>query len=197
MDMKRVGEKIFTLLNWSLGVSQLGAHRPYAVHTIIRLWSERFDKHQSKSSHPTLLDLHPCLYDWLDTSPAARKDENIRAIGIMFGELIRQGVFSYGRYMRSLIAKGQTTRSRRPGLLPSHHLAILREIPIFVDAKDLLMQRRIALCGDDENLRRSDEAREDEILETFKEEIVEYIPEVFGWSESIRCIELTVRAIWP
>jgi mediator of RNA polymerase II transcription subunit 12 len=52
-------------------------------------------------------------------------------------------------------------------------------MPIFVQAKDLLQQRRIALSGDDMEQRRADEAAETAALQAFKDEVEEYIPEIF------------------
>ncbi|ORY23991.1 hypothetical protein BCR39DRAFT_548068 [Naematelia encephala] len=181
VDVGRLEEKVFILMNWAMGLFQLGGHRPYASHTLIKLWLEQFDKHQSRSNNPQTMDFFPMLYKWLDTSAAGKKSENVLAVGITFGEFIRQGVFSYSRYLQTLIARGHTARSRHPKSPPSHHLALLRTMPIFVQAKDLLLQRRLALSGDDLEVRHRDEMDEAQALEAFKEEVREYVPEIFGW----------------
>ena len=178
LDVKRLQEKISTILNWSMGLFQLGTHRPYAVYTMLKLWHENHHKSKARSSD---LDLFPTLYEWLDKSSAAQRAENVQAIGITFGELTRAGLFSYGRYMQTLIAKGHTARSRTHESPTSHHLAILRVLPIFVDTKDLLQQRRIALCGDDRRLRQLDQQEEEQAEEAYIEEIREYVPEIFGF----------------
>lgn len=178
LDVKRLREKISTILNWSMGLFQLGFHRPYAVYTMLKVWHEKHHKSKARSSD---LDLFPILYEWLDKSPAAQRAENVQAIGITFGELTRAGLFSYGRYMQTLIAKGHTARSRTHESPTSHHLAILRVLPIFVDTKDLLQQRRIALCGDDRRLRQLDQQEEEQAEEAYIEEIREYVPEIFGF----------------
>nr|XP_018265377.1 uncharacterized protein I303_01743 [Kwoniella dejecticola CBS 10117]OBR87535.1 hypothetical protein I303_01743 [Kwoniella dejecticola CBS 10117] len=179
-DLSRLEDKIFILLNWAMGLFQLGSHRPYAVYTILKHWHNQHEEHQSKQVKPQVIDLFPLLYKWLDTSPAARREENVQAIGITIGECTRQGMFSYGRYLQMLIAKGLTARTQPPARPPSHHLALLRAMPIFVVAKDLIQQRRIALSGDDAELRAKEDAEESMLMEQFKDEVMEYIPEVFG-----------------
>nr|XP_019047064.1 hypothetical protein I302_03671 [Kwoniella bestiolae CBS 10118]OCF25994.1 hypothetical protein I302_03671 [Kwoniella bestiolae CBS 10118] len=179
-DISRLEDKIFILLNWAMGLFQLGSHRPYAVYTLLKLWHDQHEEHQAKQAEPIVIDLFPLLYKWLDTSSAARKEENVQAIGITIGEITRQGMFSYGRYLQALIAKGQTARNHIPGQPQSHHLALLRALPIFVIAKDLVQQRRIALCGDDVDNRMRDDAVETALMDQFREEVMEYVPEVFG-----------------
>lgn len=204
VDLVKFEEKVFTLLNWSMGLYQLGAHRPYAVYTLLKHWHEQQEEHQqasssssssaaaaaaSSSSHAKLakrqhIDLFEVVYKWLDTAPAARNQDNVRAIGITIGELTRRGMFSYGRYLQTLIANGQTARNlRSPSDKRSHHLALLKSMPIFVMAKDLFQQRRIALSGDDLEVRRRDELEEEGVLAAFEERVKEYVPEVYGLSE--------------
>jgi mediator of RNA polymerase II transcription subunit 12 len=179
LDPKRLEEKIFILLNWAMGLYQLGIHRPYGVYTLLKMWSEQRYEYVATASAPTPpVDLFPHLYNWLDNSVAAKKESNVQAIGITFGEFTRQGLFSYGRFLQALIARGHTARSRPNGPV-SHHLALLSAMPIFVQAKDLLQQRRIALSGDDMEQRRADEAAETAALQAFKDEVEEYIPEIF------------------
>ncbi len=57
-------------------------------------------------------------------------------------------------------------------------------MPIFVECKDLLHQRKIAICGDDIEARRQLEAEDNRALEMTMEEVKEYIPELFGLSAS-------------
>lgn len=196
VDLVKFEEKVFTLLNWSMGLYQLGGHRPYAVYTLLKHWHEQQEEHQqaaaamsAASSHAKLakrqhIDLFEVVYKWLDTAPAARNQDNVRAIGITIGELTRRGMFSYGRYLQTLIANGQTARNlRSPSDKRSHHLALLKSMPIFVMAKDLFQQRRIALSGDDLEVRRRDELEEQGVLAAFEERVKEYVPEVYGLSE--------------
>lgn len=182
LDLIKFEEKVFILLNWAMGLRYLGVHRPYGCHTMLRLWVEQRFEYSGQT-----FDIFPQLYNWLDTSPAASKERNVQAIGITFGEFTRQGMFSYSQYLHMLIARGYTTRSRRKKLdgggIKSHHLDLLRSMPIFVQAKDLLQQRRIALSGDELEIRKKDDEEEEMAMEAFKEECKEYVPELYGFSE--------------
>ncbi|WVQ75963.1 hypothetical protein IAR50_005599 [Cryptococcus sp. DSM 104548] len=183
LDLPKIEEKVFNLLNWSMGQFQLGAHRPYAVYTLLKHWHDQHETFQNRQSRPQVVDLFDVVYKWMDTSSAAREEDNVQAIGITVGELTRRGMFSYGRYLQILIANGYTARNQRPdGSGVSHHLALLKVLPIFVMAKDLLQQRRIALSGDNMDTRRQDEEEEERIIELHREQIKEYIPELFGLS---------------
>jgi mediator of RNA polymerase II transcription subunit 12 len=182
LDQARFEEKVFILCNWAMGLFNLGGHRPYAVGTLLRLWHDERDRYLSKNPSIKPIDLFVPLYNWLDGSLAARRAENVLAVGITFGEFTRSGLFSYGRYLQSLIACGHTARLQQGP--SSHHLALLRAMPIFVEAEALLEQRRLALCGDDPAVRQADKIQEEEAMEAYKEEIREYIPEVFGYSRS-------------
>jgi mediator of RNA polymerase II transcription subunit 12 len=61
-------------------------------------------------------------------------------------------------------------------------------MPIFVQAKDLLQQRSLALYGDNEEIRKEAEAEEARDIKAAMEEIKEYVPEIFGWSEYGSCV---------
>ena len=180
VDLDKLGEKVSILLNWSMGLFALGSHRAYAVYTLLKLWSERHDEHRAAP-----FDFFLVLYQWLDTSSAAKDNDNALGIGIVFGELIRQGIFSYSRYLQHLIAQGQTMRIKAVSEKVSHHVALLRSMPIFVQAKDLYQQRRIAICGDDAELLARDEAEEEQALESFKDEVRAILPEIFSLSRSV------------
>lgn len=173
IDVDKLEEKVGILVNWAMGLYQLGIHRPYAVYTMLKKWLEWYEETRPNDH----FDFFPILYKWLDTSPAAQSAQNVLAIGISFGELTRQGLFSYGRYLNTLIARGHSARNN--GGAPSHHLDLLRAMPIFVEARDLLEQRRMVLSGDGEG-RDRDQADEDGALEQFREELREYVPEIFG-----------------
>lgn len=187
IDVSRLEDKTFVLLNWAMGLFQLGVHRAYAVHTLLTIWSELHAKtlKSAKASniYATPVEFFDILYKWLDTCEAPRKEENAFAIGITFGDLTRQGLFSYRRYLEMLIACGHTARAKRPGQPRSHHLPLLAAMPIFTEAKDFLYQRRLALCGDDEEAWKEWDDEERRLMEEFREEVKEYIPEVFGMGE--------------
>ena len=197
IDEAKLEDKVFMVLNWSMGLRNLGIHRPYGAYTLLRVWAElreEFLEHRHmvlrRNSHARpasfVPDLFPVLYKWLDTAPAAKKPRNVQAIGITFGEFTRQGLFSYSRYMQTLFAYGQTARAR-PNGPRSHHLDLLQAMPIFVEANDLLKQRRMALSGDMKQQREQDERVEQEAIAAFKEECKEYVPELYGFSEYTYC----------
>ncbi|KLT44190.1 hypothetical protein CC85DRAFT_283709 [Cutaneotrichosporon oleaginosum] len=175
IDVSKLEEKVFILVNWAMGLYHMGVHRPYAVYTMLKKW-QQWHEEIRPNDH---FDFFPILYKWLDTSVPARKAENVLPIGISFGELTRQGLFSYGRYLNTLISHGHSARFSKGKGPPSHHLELLRVMPIFVEAPDLLEQRRLVLSGDGEN-REREQAEEDHQLETFRQEMKEYVPEVFG-----------------
>ncbi|WVO16601.1 hypothetical protein L204_104280 [Cryptococcus depauperatus] len=190
LNLQRLEEKIFMLLDWAMGLFQLGSHRPYATYTLLKHWQGQHKEYQARQSRPDTVDLFEILYKWLDTASAARDESNIEAIGITIGEMIRRGMFSYGRYLQTLIAAGQSARNRAQQELESHHLTLLKVMPTFVLAKELLHQRRIALSGDDEETRKKDDGEEEAILDAFKEDVKEYIPEIFGLETYGRSEEL-------
>lgn len=180
LDHARFQDKVHILLSWAMSLFTLGVHRPYAVCTLLKLWHDERDAFVQKTSATGPIDMFPALYDWLESSPSAKDPANVLAIGITFGELTRSGLFSYGRYLQTLISHGHTARS---GSRSSHHLGILRALPIFVEGKDLMHQRRIALCGDDQEQRTIDELQENQQMESYKEEVKEFVPEIFGYSK--------------
>ena len=187
LDQDRFQEKVYILLAWAMSLFTLGAHRPYAICTLLKLWHDERTAYLAKGPE---IDVFPAMYNWLDTSAPARNPSNVLAIGITFGELTRSGFFSYGRYIRTLIAQGKTARCGR-----SHHLGILRALPIFVKGNDLMYQRRMALSGDDWELCERDERQETQQMEAFKEEVHEYVPEIFGYSTCLTKRKANCRTV--
>ncbi|TXT13184.1 hypothetical protein VHUM_01585 [Vanrija humicola] len=175
IDIEKFEEKVSIALNWAMGLYQMGIHRPYAVYTLFKKWLDWHEDYRPDDH----FDFFPILYKWLDTSLAAQRADNVLAIGISFGELTRQGLFSYGRYMKTLIACGHSARFNTNAEKPSHHLALLNAMPIFVEASDLLEQRRLVISGDGEQ-RERDQMEEDLALDTYRQEVKEYVPELFG-----------------
>lgn len=183
LDHDRFQDKAHILLSWAMSLFTLGVHRPYAICTLLKSWHDERVAHLQKSSSVDTIDIFPALYAWLDTSSPARDFSNVLAIGITFGELTRSGLFSYGRYLQTIISHGHTARS---GGNSSHHLGILRALPIFVEGRDLMHQRRLALCGDDPERRLVDELQERQQMDEYREEVKEYVPEIFGFSRCLR-----------
>lgn len=49
------------------------------------------------------------LFHWLDTSPVARNHaENLESTALLFGHFVQKGLFSYGKFIQKLIARGET-----------------------------------------------------------------------------------------
>ena len=188
VNIARLEEKTFVLLSWAMGMFDLGVHRAYAVGSLLSHWNDQHSRTLKKAGQAGKVDMYHVLYKWLDTSEVAQKEDNLFAIGIIFGELTRQGLFSFSRYFQTLIAHGHTARSRAPGQTPSHHLALFSVMPVFVEAPHLTLQRRLAICGDDEEAAKAMDAEEERLMEDFKEAVKEYVPEMFGWSE-FACVE--------
>ncbi|KAG6821036.1 hypothetical protein H0H93_007926 [Arthromyces matolae] len=102
-------DKLDMLLTWSVTPLQFGDHRPFAAVTIIRNW--RMDAaDRATRRHASLPDefLQDRLFDWLDSSDAAGDPENIRAVSLLFGKLVKNDLFSYASYVQRLIARGET-----------------------------------------------------------------------------------------
>ena len=176
LDIDCLYDRISVLLHWSTGLYRLGPHRPYAVFTLLKVWLQAHNSTQGKIHH---VDMFVLLFRWLDTSPAARKSENVQAIRITFGEMIRSGLFSYTQYLNALIARGETARSRQPDTAISHHLELLRGMPFFVEASPLRQQRLIALCGDDVEQQMQLIEQEDLLSAEFRAEVLRFVPELF------------------
>lgn len=96
------------LLTWSITPLQYGDHRPFAAVTLIRLWRDRACERATRRDTETPNDfLQDQLFDWLDTSEVAGEIKSIRSIALLYGELVKQELFSYARYIQRLIARGE------------------------------------------------------------------------------------------
>lgn len=63
------------------------------------------------------------LFDWLDSSEVAADIGNLPSLAVLFGQLVRRGLFSYERYIQRLIARGErglsSSEVRHDQALPS------------------------------------------------------------------------------
>jgi mediator of RNA polymerase II transcription subunit 12 len=127
----------------------------------------------------------------LDSSDVTGEIDNIRAVSLLFGKLIKHELFSYASYIQRLIARGE------PGLsyaevrdlfafqfkvtdlcLKEHgsrHRNFLRWIPLQKVTSSLISQRRVTLHG-----TRARETDEDLNEREIRKEIREILPELFG-----------------
>lgn len=101
-------EKLDMLLTWSVTTLQYGDHRPFAAVTLIRLWRDRACERATRRGTETPSDfLQDQLFDWLDKSEVAEEAKHLRSIALLYGELIKEELFSYSKYIQRLIARGE------------------------------------------------------------------------------------------
>ncbi len=88
---------------------QFGDHRPYAAVTLLRLWrdktGERACRRDTESPNDKIQD---AIFQWLDTNEMAGDERNLRALSLLFGELVEKELFSYDKYIQRVIARGET-----------------------------------------------------------------------------------------
>ncbi len=100
--------KLNILLTWSVSSTQFGDHRPFAVACILRIWRDdaKLRAIRRRTTRPEA-GLQEQLFHWLDTSDAASHPSNLDNISLLFGELCRKGLFSYGWFIQRLVARGE------------------------------------------------------------------------------------------
>ncbi|PCH43895.1 hypothetical protein WOLCODRAFT_138657 [Wolfiporia cocos MD-104 SS10] len=167
--------KLDTLLTWSVTGLQYGDHRPYAAACLLRQWrakaGARALRHEAESPDVYIQD---SVFDWLDSSTDAADPDNLPAVALLFGQLVKDGLFSYQEYIQRLIARGE------PGLSfseeeHSRHRNFLRWIPLHSSDSSLIRQRKVTLYG-----VRARETPEDAHEREIRKEIRALFPEVFG-----------------
>jgi hypothetical protein len=103
--------KLDRLLTWSVTPLQFGDHRPYVAATILRRaraqWGARAARRNSAAPDGKLQDL---LFEWLNREETCNE---VASVALLFGELVRNELFSYASYVQRLIARCE------PGLLCS------------------------------------------------------------------------------
>jgi mediator of RNA polymerase II transcription subunit 12 len=184
--------KIERLLTWSVTPLQFGAHRAYAAATLLRAWLARAARRAPEAAARTLLQDR--LFAFLDgADPGAL---GLGAVALLFGELVKRGLFSYELYVQRLIARGERglsfadVRFLPPvparGLTlffflfshmqeqPSRHREFLRWIPLDRASAALVGQRRVLLHG-----VRARETPEEANERAMRAEIRPLFPEVF------------------
>jgi mediator of RNA polymerase II transcription subunit 12 len=107
-NMPAFQEKLDMLLTWSVTTLQYGDHRPFAAITLIRLWRDRACERATRRGTESPNDfLQDQLFDWLDTSEVAEEAKNLRDVALLYGELVKEELFSYTKYIQRLIARGE------------------------------------------------------------------------------------------
>lgn len=96
------------LLTWCVTPLQYGEHRPFAAVTLIRNWRDHAGERATRRDFtPPDEFLQDQLFEWLDSSEVAGEPENIRSVSLLFGKLVKHGIFSYASYIQRLIARGE------------------------------------------------------------------------------------------
>ncbi|CAL1707851.1 unnamed protein product [Somion occarium] len=168
-------QKLDILLTWSVTPLQYGDHRPYAAASLLRCWRDRAGERairRDRASPDEFIQDH--LFDWLDASDAAAEEGNISSVALLFGQLVKHGLFSYPVYIQRLIARGE------PGLSfaepnGSRHRNFLRWIPLHSSSSALTMQRKVTLYG-----VRAREIPESTNERKIRKEIRALLPELFS-----------------
>ncbi len=184
-------EKVDILLTWSVTPLQHGDHRPYAAVSLLRFWclqeEERAIRRGRESPHDFMQDQ---LFDWLDSSEIAADADNLHSVALVFGQLVKQGLFSYPQYIQRLIARGEQgldytqvskkliivlSRLRATQENESRHRSFVRWIPLYESSSSLIAQRKVTLYG-----ARARETPEDINERGIRKQIRLLLPELFG-----------------
>jgi mediator of RNA polymerase II transcription subunit 12 len=99
-------DKLQMLLTWSVTPLQFGDHRPFAAVTLIRNWRAKVGDRATRRDFAGPDEfLQDQLFDWLDTCDIAGDAQNLRAVAILYGKLVKDDLFSYAGYIQRLIAR--------------------------------------------------------------------------------------------
>ncbi|KAJ4468328.1 hypothetical protein J3R30DRAFT_3305964 [Lentinula aciculospora] len=174
-NLSGISEKLDALLTWSVTPLQYGDHRAFAAVTLIQKWRTKAgDRANRRDASPPDGFLQDQLFEWLDSSDVAGEAENIAAVALLYGKLVKHELFSYASYIQRLIARGE------PGLsftedMASRHRNYLRWIPLYNTTPSLTSQRKVVLYG-----VRARETPEDLNEREIRKEIRAVLPELFG-----------------
>ncbi|KAF8876501.1 hypothetical protein BD779DRAFT_1560397 [Infundibulicybe gibba] len=177
-------EKLDMLLTWSVTPLQYGDHRPFAAVTLIRKWRERAgDRATRRDFTPPDEFLQDHLFEWLDSSEVSENPDNIRAVALLFGKLVKHELFSYAKYIQRLIARGSPDYHTQSA---SRHRNFLRWIPLFQSDPAMVNQRKVTLYG-----VRARETEEDINGRQIRKEIRAVLPDVFGGNTESPAVSTT------
>ena len=95
--------KLDRLFTWSVMPLQFGDHGPYVAATILlharAQWGARAARRNSTAPDGKLQDL---LFEWLNRDETSNE---VASVALLFGELVRNELFSYASYVQRLIAR--------------------------------------------------------------------------------------------
>ncbi|KDQ49550.1 hypothetical protein JAAARDRAFT_42784 [Jaapia argillacea MUCL 33604] len=183
--------KLRLLLSWCITPLQYGDHRPYVVSTLLTRWLKRASR---RTTHSDSIDtdtnstntsgagsapariLQDELFDWLDTCECTC----VEGVARLFGELGKNGLWSFDEYLGRLISRGEIGLSNLEEPT-SRHRDFLRWIPLSKATSALMNQRRLTLYG-----ARVRDIPEDIKEKEIRKEIRALFPQVFdGEAESV------------
>ncbi|PIL34102.1 hypothetical protein GSI_03813 [Ganoderma sinense ZZ0214-1] len=169
--------KLDFLLTWSVTPLQYGDHRPYAAACLLQLWRNKAEERAIRRDAPLPDDqIQSLIFHWLNKSEVAGEPSNLPAVALLFGQLVKHGLFSYGAYMQHLVARGEEGLSyTTPQGEVSRHREFLRWIPLHEPSSSMMSERKAILYG--LRMRETpEEANEKEI----RRELRLLLPEPFG-----------------
>ncbi|KAK7057438.1 Med12 domain-containing protein [Favolaschia claudopus] len=168
-------DKLQMLLTWSVTPLQFGDHRPFAAVTLIRNWRAKVGDRATRRDFASPDEfLQDQLFDWLDTSDVASDPQNLRAVSVLYGKLVKDDLFSYAGYIQRLIARGEGGLAYSE-VECSRHRDFLRCIPLYNSTSSLTSQRKVTLYG-----ARTRETPEDLHEREIRKEIRALLPDLFN-----------------
>ncbi|KAI0688045.1 hypothetical protein BC835DRAFT_1419486 [Cytidiella melzeri] len=169
--------KLDILLTWSVTPLQHGDHRPYAAVSLLRFWRGRAEERAVRRGRDSPDNfIQDQLFDWLDSSDVAADATNLPCIALLFGQLVKHGLFSYPHYIQRLVARGEQGLdcSQEHG---SRHRRFVQWIALHNSSSALIGQRKVTLYG-----ARAREIPEDVNERSIRKQIRALLPELFDGS---------------
>ncbi|KAF9155624.1 RNA polymerase II mediator complex subunit [Linnemannia schmuckeri] len=198
--------RVNTLCEWAITNSRYGHHRIFLVGTLLRLWRDSPSLAVHLSPLEKASRLQSALLAFLDSfngthHPPSQSDNSshghhqqqqhldhhqqhlqhssedvLEAMARLFGNLIRDRLFSYQQYIQRLIARGDLQPSKRSQESTLRHLKYLQSFPLHQDAEaHHFNQRRVVLFGVD-----GEDDYDRECFETITAQIKTRLPYMFS-----------------
>lgn len=129
------GEQMEILLTWSATAERVGMHRRYAAVSLLQAHLEGVDRRP---------DVHAEIVRWIGHCAEDESSCDRMSVAATVAEYARASLFSFGRYLQTMIAHGQTG-ARSSAAAPSLHHYLLTTLPLYAEATTLGLQRRVTL----------------------------------------------------
>ncbi|CAI2174498.1 11999_t:CDS:10 [Funneliformis geosporum] len=174
---REISTLIYTLCYWAITSFREGDFRVYSASTILDIWKnevsaeEKLEQRQStiQSSLVEFLDVYPLGKNEL------KEEEELEMLSRLFGELTRNGHFSYQRYLQRLIARGDVRHEKRNTERSLRHLRYVKWFAIYEPELHDLNQRWHILYG--VNIKDTTDERE---FDTFVNIISKKLPNMLS-----------------